>query len=348
MYLPVLPQLSGLLAYALSGIAISHVSHFLSVLVLYQMAVELLPNKSKGLAFKAACLHILSPAGLFLSAPYSEASFALFNFTGMLCYIYASRSDLGGKLHLSSLWTTAAGICFALSCIFRSNGLLSGLIFAWDAVAIMLSFDRSGRDLQRLSATVIAGVITGCGFVAPQIVAYFEYCTAGQSRPWCEKLMPSIYSWVQTEYWNVGFLRYWTLSNLPLFLLAAPMLLVLVLTAVAGLRSTVAEEDTTAGTETRSVKAGREASHQGVVYEACLKRFALPQLVLALLALFNFHVQIITRISSGYPLWYLIVALATAQGAEEKELMPARFIVRGMVLYAIIQGGLYASFLPPA
>lgn len=72
---------------------------------------------------------------------------------------------------------------------------------------------------------------------------------------------------------------------------------------------------------------------------------AIPQLVLALLALTSYHVQIITRISSGYPLWYIWLA---ARICSNSSLGTSKAIFRWMVLYATIQAGLYASFLPPA
>jgi hypothetical protein len=48
---------------------------------------------------------------------------------------------------------------------------------------------------------------------------------ATQRRPWCDKPFGvGIYSFVQEEYWNVGLFNYWTLAQLPNFLLAGPML----------------------------------------------------------------------------------------------------------------------------
>ena len=119
-----------------------------------------------------------------------------------------------------------------------------------------------------------------------------------------------------------------------------------------------------------------------------LPRLALPQVVLAVMAATSFHVQIINRISSGYPIWYIILAIAIQSGRRSNAthvesrakksadsassgdksiqreadassiggtwhfgLLQGRilkWIVRGMVMYAIVQGGLYASFLPPA
>lgn len=99
---------------------------------------------------------------------------------------------------------------------------------------------------------------------------------------------------------------------------------------------------------------------------ACIRRFAAPQIALAVLALTNFHVQIINRISSGYPVWYLVIAVVlTSRNTTEKKVEPLptqshtiyriffeyttqRVVFQAMIMYALIQGGLYASFLPPA
>lgn len=68
--------------------------------------------------------------------------------------------------------------------------------------------------------------------------------------------------------------------------------------------------------------------------------------------------QIINRVSSGYPVWYIWVAVALHQDGElnlasTSKVMKmlgekSEWIVRGMVVYAVVQGGLYASFMPPA
>lgn len=83
-----------------------------------------------------------------------------------------------------------------------------------------------------------------------------------------------------------------------------------------------------------------------------LRRLAVPQAILAVLALSNFHVQIINRISSGYPLWYLAVAAMTADRApvhlSRNVYVRSETVVRLMIMYAIVQTGLFASFLPPA
>lgn len=59
----------------------------------------------------------------------------------------------------------------------------------------------------------------------------------------------------------------------------------------------------------------------------------------------SYHVQIITRLSSGYPAWYWWVA-ACLRSPKTRTLGGG--IVVFMVMYASIQAVLFASFLPPA
>lgn len=142
---------------------------------------------------------------------------------------------------------------------------------------------------------------------------------------------------------------YWTISNIPLFLLAAPMLYIMARAAslaIAGrCDGNLAKE--IGKPEERSSKTDATDELANKRRDALLFRLALPQLTLALLALTTFHVQIITRISSGYPLWYLVLA----REITDEDMKRTRFTewtVRWMVMYALIQGVLFASFLPPA
>jgi phosphatidylinositol glycan class V len=74
-----------------------------------------------------------------------------------------------------------------------------------------------------------------------------------------------------------------------------------------------------------------------------IRNMAVSQLILTLLTLTTAHVQIISRISSSFAVW---VWYGASLVQEKKSLAPAG--VRYMIMYAIIQGGLFASFLPPA
>jgi len=72
-----------------------------------------------------------------------------------------------------------------------------------------------------------------------------------------------------------------------------------------------------------------------------LRNMAVSQLALTMLTLTTAHVQIITRISSAYPVWMWYLAMS------QRGALLGGFI-GFIVTYAVVQAGLFASFLPPA
>ncbi|KAK5723772.1 ER membrane glycoprotein subunit of the GPI transamidase complex-like protein [Elasticomyces elasticus] len=386
--------LSSIAKSALAGVVISHLSHLLAILALYRLVYFLTPGsdlRKRQLGFTTACLHVFSPAGIFLSAPYAEAPFALLSILGLLCYAQAIEnrfSTFADAYQLDASFTLLAGLFFGLATTMRSNGILSGIIFAWDAIAMLprlgaVLSTRDGEAITRVLATLAAGMLVATGFVLPQAVAYMEYCTTGAARPWCTAYPPSIYSFVQSEYWDVGFMRYWKMSNLPLFLLALPVGGAMLGAALLALRQSEDLAKIVMGPK-KEIRdqpfppPPQVASKGEKVWTHCLPRFALMELALVGLTFTSFHVQIINRISSGYPVWYTIMAIliSESQGWQEeggsegrqgqrgndstvqegqtlssllgmKRVKP-EWVVRGMVVYAVVQAGLYASFLPPA
>lgn len=147
---------------------------------------------------------------------------------------------------------------------------------------------------------------------------------------------------------NVGFLRYWTLSNVPLFLLAAPVLYFMTSSALwtSALHGNVSNPSAKDSAFTNA-----EPCWVSPIGMAVARRLAVPQFVLGLIALTTYHVQVVTRISSGYPLWYWWLASRIVDQRPVrlgKWDIPMKTVVRWMVLYAFIQAGLFAAFLPPA
>lgn len=179
-------------------------SHLLSVLALYQLGLSIYADRRVSLV--AALLHVLSPGGLFLSAPYAESTFSLLSFVGVLLFARGcrdpSRNLLGDGAILGS------GLVFGLANTLRSNGILNGIMFAVYAVAELLACAESPSlvGLRRLAALGIGGICVATGSIGPQLLAYNHFCSdpsVPNPRPWCTKWLPSIYTFVQERYWSV-------------------------------------------------------------------------------------------------------------------------------------------------
>jgi GPI mannosyltransferase 2 len=154
----------------------------------------------------AGLLHLFSPAGVFLMAPYSESLFAFLSLLGL--FVYANgKGSLGQSAIVNGYYTMLAGAIFGLSAIVRSNGILAGAIYLIDAVqgvtAVLSGRSTLDRILE-LTCTICGGLLVAIGFSIPQIQAYVEYCSTqslDERRPWCQSFPPSIFTFVQSHYW---------------------------------------------------------------------------------------------------------------------------------------------------
>lgn len=263
-----------------------------------------------------------------------------------------------------------AGATLGAATTLRSNGLLSGAVLLHDfalELAGLLGYRHLQHDgggprpwggrLMRVLVLGIAGLLVAAGLVFPQIVAWREYCgdpdsAAAAAAEWCAtRPLPSIYLYVQARYWNVGFLRYWTAGNVPLFFLAAPTIALLLASGVAGARGQLLFDE--ARTRMFGVAAKDVPTHAADNHRRfrVVRVLALPQVLLAGAALFSYHVQIITRLASGCVVWYWWVAqrvIAETKGAHGGGWEVGRATVRWMVVYGLVQAVLFAGFLPPA
>lgn len=183
------------------GIFVANASHLISVLVLYRLGHVVF--RDARLALVAASLHIFSPGGLFLSAPYAESTFSLLSFTGHLLFAESCRK--GRRPGSRDALVLLAGVSFGLATVFRSNGVLNGVLFAWQFAQQLARLLRSPTDaVRRLIVLGIGGLCVAAGLVAPQAVAYQRFCLGGpgaELRPWCQSYLPSIYTFVQQHYW---------------------------------------------------------------------------------------------------------------------------------------------------
>ena len=114
--------------YIIAGIIVSTTCHLLSVLVLYRLLtlVTGAGRQQIRIPFVASVLHILTPASLFLSAPYAECLFPILNLTGMLCDAESKAAAKPASISYQELaYNFSSGISFAVATTVRSNDLLT-------------------------------------------------------------------------------------------------------------------------------------------------------------------------------------------------------------------------------
>ena len=103
---------------------------------------------------------------------------------------------------------------------------------------------------------------------------------------------PNVYAFVQDHYWNVGFLRYYTVEQIPNFILASPVLV----SSLYALYQYV---------KTLRIKAmAAEGVTKGGVYGTRARPHVVVWGLMALIALLVMHVQVATRFLSVCPALY--------------------------------------------
>lgn len=201
----------------LVGVVFTNACHLSSSLILYQLGLLLWADSTWALV--AALLHILSPAGLFLSAPYAESPFSLLTFVGWLLLAKScSRPGSTSASVASHGLILLSGITFGLATVFRTNGLLNGAPFAFEFLLTLYrlvedpDMGKTPAYLTKIVVLGLSGLSVAAGFIIPQFWAYRTYCSgpladaspglvAVEPRPWCLSLVPSIYNFVQRHYW---------------------------------------------------------------------------------------------------------------------------------------------------
>ncbi|KAJ2783749.1 ER membrane glycoprotein subunit of the GPI transamidase complex-like protein [Coemansia interrupta] len=350
------------LALIVAGVIVSNVSFVLAAATLYILGVETMRNDK--LAYIAALMYVIAPSNIFMSAVCTESLFALLVFLAML-FIGRCR------------YLLAAG-CIAISGLCRSNGLVYAGFFVWNLVVradiwrgcTPSSGSRLAAALARraLGALSLVG-LSAAGFVAFEIYGRNRLCNTHadfadvlSKRPYCTSTWSTIYGFVQAEYWNVGFLRYYTLQQLPNFLLAAPMIGL----SLAGLWTYLAYDPVrfaTLGWIHRGRSLGAKPDTVDAVAAAYFDASLLPHMYLwALLlgvATTTMHVQVITRFFSSVPAVFWFAAHVVAKVAAQKEELASAqasrskrwvswVVVGYFVGYGLVGVVLFSNFFPPA
>ncbi|XP_008488025.1 GPI mannosyltransferase 2 [Diaphorina citri] len=306
--------------FLLSAILINFICFSLSTLVIYKLAL-IVSNKNFNFSSIVVVLFILNPSRVFFIAPYSEALFSLTSFLGILS-LYDS-------------WNFKGCIFFAFSVATRSNGILNvGFIIhkymhlfvsclqikkkkipywslLWNSICLFFAigfiiapfifYQNTTRSLfcdpQNSNLSISNSHVISHG-------VKHNYVLPGTSRGSYCSSYEFPYSYVQRHYWNVGFLRYFQFKQIPNFLLAAPILLLIFHAAY---------EYFIKSKKIKLLANGQvfKINHYNAKHFKCsfLFSYYLHAFFLSLFCFLCIHVQVSTRmLLSSSPLTYFIVA----------------------------------------
>ncbi|KAH9810444.1 GPI mannosyltransferase 2 [Melampsora americana] len=288
-------------AAILGGSLLALFASVLSTVMLYLLTMEL--TTSSQFSFLTSLLHILSPSPSTQVVVYTEPFFALFTFTGMLGFARLDRCPQRRlKIAFCLFRLTIAGL-WAISTSFRPLGVMMAGFWGWDWLQQSLRRIRTnptdwvGSSIFigiRAIETAVLVLITCAPFIYDQYQAYLRFClNRGGSdlfspRPWCSYTIPAIYPFVQSHYWDVGFLRYWTLSQIPNFIISMPLYFL----SFSGIST--------------YYRLSRPNTSRPFLKSRLIIYIHL-QLILTLILFFNSHVQIILRQAASIPgIWWAL------------------------------------------
>ncbi|KAI4889504.1 hypothetical protein NFI96_029707 [Prochilodus magdalenae] len=220
----------------------------LSAVAMYRLGRVVLQDRK--LALVSGLIYCLTPANVFMLAGYSETLFATLTFGGLWSlengFMLRACLFLGLATGARANGLVNAGFLLYLplqQCLSRARVLSKGSV--WHRRYRHYSF--LALRFLLTSTLCIAGVVLP--FCLFQFYGYYTFCipsvTQEQISPvllklakekgyrvpdgaspvpsWCLKPIPVLYSHIQDVYWDVGFLRYFQLKQIPNFLLALPI-----------------------------------------------------------------------------------------------------------------------------
>lgn len=304
------------------AVLVANISHLAAAIVLYYLTLATFRSYkffgSSSIAHLSSTLFVLSPAGIFLTTSYSESISALLSFVALyLREVAINHEDFTSRVHGSIRYHAVyvfSGVFAALAFGQRANCLLLGIAYLYD----LYEYGYRAKNLHDAITSVAAGSILFAAFVFSNVYNYLVFCTSHSTQKWCSNTIPSLFLYAQGHYWDNGFLKYWTVGNIPNFAFAAPTLLVLFL------------------------------SYRTFITEFPAKN-VLPILQIngafMVGVIFFWNTQIATRISTFLPLFYWTLA-ALLLSPHHKQL--ARAVVGYMIGWVVLQTSMFAAFLPPA
>lgn len=305
----------------------------LSCEVLYR--ITCLAFNDTRFGYKVVLLFCYNPASIFFVAPYTECLYSFLTFRVILSCLtlFKKYEKCGFEVNISN---GRVIIETALSAVTRSNGVLNIGFLIFTFICLM---KKSLRGPQKLHSKCLyflkyLGIILFFSFLSLvpffiyQLYCYKQFCTdfyvdmpkkvmyyadhhnyilPGQfskyNQTWCYNNIPLAYSYVQDHYWNVGFLRYYEFKQIPNFILAIPVIIIILKNCVFHLRIILLSRNifhifTLWPTITKSGQLNHSV-------DPILNVFVIHAFFLTIFCLFFIHIQVSTRmLCSASPILY--------------------------------------------
>lgn len=351
--------------------------------------------KNTIIAYKAAILYCISPANIFFSAVYSESMFAYLTFYIMLESMKSS-SYIYFPLALSILVRSNGIINIGFPIYFGFKTLLNSALQRIDKqnynILITLRHIFKLITLKNYFTIFSTVIISISPFVLLQIYNYMKFCTSTFDKTllpihilryatehnlilpgtkasiWCNATVPVAYSYIQKTYWNVGFLKYYQFKQIPNFILAFPILYIM-LRFIKEFFFEYRDEWYLFGLFDSKTK--NERINKIKSYPLNMFVFIVHGLFLTLFCLIFVHIQVSTRLlASASPLIYWYCALAMSHRyvdnidlqyesrenmyskwkvfflSQERYTLQDKFVLFYFIGYTIIGCFMFSNFLP--
>ncbi|CAI5148508.1 ANM_HP_G0049830.mRNA.1.CDS.1 [Saccharomyces cerevisiae] len=323
------------------GVAIENVLFYLSGIVLYFLTKKIFSQNirqsqfARTIAKKTSLLFFLTSAAGFLTSIYSEPLSFFFAFVGIWSRECSISVPVLGQFDIPwRYWFPYSFIsmtCFTLASLNRSNCVLLGIYFIFD----LIELTKNRKFVKAICFPLLSGSLMFSALLYQQYyLPYKTFCP--QRGEWCKSQLfssifitkTSLYSYIQSHYWGVGLLKYWTPKNIPNFLFAVPNIIILIYSSI----------------------------YFSKIYPSYnLKALVWITRALVVIVCFFAHVQILNRIASFLPLhlWYLADRLVKTSDPKKMENPKGddkivKFYIYWLAFWIPLQTILFAAFLPPA
>lgn len=323
-------------ATIIAALSINFLCFIKSAIIFYDLSKAVL-NKTNA-AYKAAILYCINPANIFFSGVYSESLFAYLTFYSMFRSIkfdlYVSFPlGLSSLVRSNGLVNVGFPLYLRLRNLFRNFSLKHENYSLKTLVHFLFKID----TLQSIFAICNIIIISVVPFILLQIYNYIAYCIPNRNQTsvplhvvsygiknnlilpsngsieWCQAKIPIAYSYIQKKYWNVGFLNYYELKQIPNFILALPVLYVMIVC----IKEYFFEHKKYFFTLGFVLDTENRKRIKSKKYPVDMFVFIIHGLFLTVFCILFVHIQVSTRlICSASPLIYWYCALTTSHASD--------------------------------